>query len=588
MIRFVAADDPRFKSMVFGGGLNAVLADVTDQSTDKDSRNGTGKSSLIRVFHFLLGGNADKKSFFCKPELRHTSFALGLDLGSATVTVVRQGADANIHLVAERAAPLKHDEFPRLDNDGNAPAGWEKISLTQWKHRLGKGLFDLEQDMPKYSPSVRSLLAYLIRREKDGGLRSPFRHTTMQQPWDAQVALSYVLGLDWKIPAAFEKVREDQKHIDSLRRAARDGDFGIDIGSAAELRTEVAVKRQHALSLRRQADSFTVIEEYERSEQEADELTRRLRDLRDSDSIDRDLLSDIEAAAASEAPPGAAELERLWEHANIVLPDHIRTTYDDVKVFHESVIRNRQLYLSREAELARERMTARVAERERVDRRRSELMQLLTSGGALQQFVALESEAARAAAEVRDLERRHELAEKFESNSAKTDGQRRELLLQLQGDHRDRADRLDRVIVLFEQYSRSLYEHRRGSLVVRETLNGPEFDVEIAGKGSVGIDSMQIFCFDLALATILRERGQGPGFLVHDSHIFDGVDERQTASALALAHDVARELGLQYVVTMNSDTSRQVSSSFDLAPFINPVRLTDAAEDGGLFGFRFD
>jgi uncharacterized protein YydD (DUF2326 family) len=45
---------------------------------------------------------------------------------------------------------------------------------------------------------------------------------------------------------------------------------------------------------------------------------------------------------------------------------------------------------------------------------------------------------------------------------------------------------------------------------------------------------MQIFFFDLMLTEISLKSGPGPGFLIHDSHLFDGVDERQVAKALQL------------------------------------------------------
>src|SRR3546814_19615552 len=63
---------------------------------------------------------------------------------------------------------------------------------------------------------------------------------------------------------------------------------------------------------------------------------------------------------------------------------------------------------------------------------------------------------------------------------------------------------------------------------------------------------MQIFCFDLMIAELAARRGIGTGFLVHDSHLFDGVDERQVAKALQLGADPAASVGFQYIVTMNS------------------------------------
>ena len=99
---------------------------------------------------------------------------------------------------------------------------------------------------------------------------------------------------------------------------------------------------------------------------------------------------------------------------------------------------------------------------------------------------------------------------------------------------------------------------------------------------------MQIFCFDMMLMRLCMKRKIGPGFLVHDSHLFDGVDGRQVAKALEVGARTAAELGFQYIVTMNSDDAfKETNANFDLQPYILPTRLTDATEDGGLFGIRF-
>ena len=102
-------------------------------------------------------------------------------------------------------------------------------------------------------------------------------------------------------------------------------------------------------------------------------------------------------------------------------------------------------------------------------------------------------------------------------------------------------------ILTFEALSESLYE-KAGSLTVSETGNGPQFEVHIDGQRSKGITNMQIFCFDLMLTEISLKHGRGPGFLIHDSHLFDGVDERQVAKALQLGAQRAEAAGFQYIV----------------------------------------
>jgi len=51
---------------------------------------------------------------------------------------------------------------------------------------------------------------------------------------------------------------------------------------------------------------------------------------------------------------------------------------------------------------------------------------------------------------------------------------------------------------------------------------------------------------------------------------------------------MAECLGFQYIVTMNEDAVPvELPKGFYLQQYIVPTRLTDATDDGGLFGIRF-
>ena len=165
-------------------------------------------------------------------------------------------------------------------------------------------------------------------------------------------------------------------------------------------------------------------------------------------------------------------------------------------------------------------------------------MGILQSGGALEHYAALQQEAARAEADAEGLRQRLSTAEQIESTKAELDIERARLLKTLQDDHHEREAIIEEAILVFEDLSNALYE-KAGSLTISATPNGPQVDVRIDAQRSKGITNMQIFCFDLMLADLAARRGIGPGFLIHDSHLFDGVDERQVAKALQLGADHA-------------------------------------------------
>ena len=51
----LSASDPRFHTLTFHDGMNLLLADKTAESTTRDSRNGAGKSSFVKILRYLLG-----------------------------------------------------------------------------------------------------------------------------------------------------------------------------------------------------------------------------------------------------------------------------------------------------------------------------------------------------------------------------------------------------------------------------------------------------------------------------------------------------------------------------------------------------
>jgi uncharacterized protein YydD (DUF2326 family) len=90
------------------------------------------------------------------------------------------------------------------------------------------------------------------------------------------------------------------------------------------------------------------------------------------------------------------------------------------------------------------------------------------------------------------------------------------------------------------------------------------------------------------LAQLWAQRPTSPGFLIHDSTLFDGVDERQRALALELAHRESTTRGFQYICTLNSDAVPldEFSPGFAIDQFVR-LRLTDATPEGCLLGIRF-
>src|SRR5208283_610789 len=102
------------------------------------------------------------------------------------------------------------------------------------------------------TPTFRSLFSYFVRRQHSGAFFAPEKQATMQQAGDYQVALLFLLGLDWKIASDWQQVRDREKTLSELKKAAGAGAFGSIIGKAADLRTELTVAEARLQKLKSQ------------------------------------------------------------------------------------------------------------------------------------------------------------------------------------------------------------------------------------------------------------------------------------------------------------------------------------------------
>ena len=572
MIYKIFSTLPTFKPINdFRPGLNILLAQKTDDATHKQTRNRAGKTSLIECIHFLTGAKAGPDSIFRTPELAEHTFGMEFDLNSARTIVERCGV----------AGSQVHVKIP--------PGGKVKLSAKDWDSLLGEGMFGLNslRSTGAHPPTFRSLFPYFVRRQLSNAFTTPEKQSEMQQNGDIQMALMFLLGLDWQIARDWQDVRDREKTLKHLKEAAGKGAFGSIIGKAADLRTQLTLQEDRLQKLHAEVVRFQILPEYRSLEIESAELTRKTNDLANANTMDFTIIQDLEKALSSEVPPALDDLETIYREAEIILPDLVKRRYEDVKNFHESVVRNRKDYLSSELEAAKRRIKLRDNKKAQLDKRRTEIMAILKSHGALDQFLKLQGEVGRLESEVESLRQRFEAAEQLEGTQNELEIERNRLTIRLRRDFSEQKERLSEAILAFEDTSRRLYE-AAGSMTIDKTANGPLFKFQMQGQRSKGIKNMQIFCFDMMLMRLCSSRQIGPGFLVHDSHLFDGVDGRQVISALRVGAELSQELGFQYIVTMNEDDAfKEQMEGFDLRNYVLPTRLTDATEDGGIFGIRF-
>ena len=155
---------------------------------------------------------------------------------------------------------------------------------------------------------------------------------------------------------------------------------------------------------------------------------------------------------------------------------------------------------------------------------------------------------------------------------------------------KENDDAINEVTSLFVSICEEIYSDRKARLLFEVTNKGVlKVEPKIDGDDSKGIKEVSIFAFDLACVIIGSEGGYIPGFLIHDSHLFDAMDDRQLCSCLNIGARLSDEYGLQYIVLLNTDRLEAAERiGFARADYPIPTILTDKGDDSGLFGFRFN
>lgn len=583
MIHSVTANHPSFHAVEFTTGLNVILAERSQTSTVKDTRNGLGKSTLIEIIDFCLGSRATQGSGLLIEPLKDWAFTVELTLAGNRVRVTRAVAD-QIRIVID-GLTTGWAEQPDIDED----SGDRVFKADRWRTLLGWALFDVPRsvDQLPYKLSYRSLISYFIRRGPDA-YASPFRHFRQQKTWDIQLHTAYLLGMNWEYASRWQSLKDQEGGVKAIEKAIKTGAMKGAVGSVGELEAQRIHLEQEASAAKRALDSFKVHPQYESIQRDADRLTSEVHDLANRNVTDRRRLTRYQDSIKDEKPPRESSLERLYEESGLVFPDAVRRSLDEARTFHDQVVSNRRAFLQAEISRLQQVVDERETQIRDLTDQRAEVLQVLQTHGALQEmthlqqrFVELRGLLERVYARLREMKN-------LKTTMREVKTAKEELVRTAEQDHEERKDAWSAAVRLFNEHSQALYESP-GRLVIDVGDTGYKYQVDIERSGSEGIEKMKIFCFDLAILQLQMQARQGIDFLVHDTLMYDSVDARQRALAFERAHDVTSALGGQYICTMNSDMVPRddFSKGFD---FERCVRLTlsDATPSGSLLGMRFE
>ena len=579
-----------FKPVDFREGLNVLIAESVAKDDRGRTRNSVGKTSLIEIIHFLLGANCKRNSLLMKNELVQHVFFGKFKFGEEICQIGRTGSmPRRIYLVNGF-----EDQF-----SGDVPFDMETqrryISNDEWKKFLNGMVFNLNSHAEEstsgdlYTPSFRNLFPYFARRAESKGFLSPEKHTEGPKKWVWQSSLSFLFGVDHNFSFQFGQIEDRKVFIDRMNREGMSDEFEKITGNTNDLKYEIAMLEGKIERRRIQLRNFQAHESYKDLIEKATNVKNNIQSATLESTMLSEYLDHLNAALVEESSFDSSRIDEIYESAGIELPNLVLRRLSDVKEFYMSVIRNRKYHLNKEIDIVQDRIAEKSNIIRKLDVDRRNIMKVLEGKGVLDDFMVFQEELGELDAKVSFLKKKFDVAELLENSKARTAVDRKVLYEKLRMDLVERKAIIERPMSLVSRFVAELYDDRLGKFDIVATNRGPDFTISIDGDQGRAIGNMKIFCFDMALLQFNAERQCGPGFLIHDSHLFDGVDERQIARALEIGAATATKLGVQYIVTMNSDIYQHLpfSDGFNRDDVVLATRLSDRDDTSGLFGFRF-
>ena len=285
-LKRLGSNDPRFKNLAFHKGMNLVLAEKTHHSSDTDSRNGAGKTSIVRLLRYLLGGKRDD---WIKSLADYTEGAFWADI---------HGATGDIHISREAGST-------------SVSVGASTYSSTEWKKTSGELLLGWPASHDK--PTVQQIFSQLLRTSFD----SPTKIDSYESDLETGTRIAYFFGMpDTTLQKSIQAAnfKKDKK---TLKKAIDHGILGNIATSKAECEAEL-FKLEDQLQKRKSAlAEFKVDESYAGHQQAADELSAEIAALNDQNIALKRRKRDLTNTITTEMPVKQDNGEMLVRQATL-------------------------------------------------------------------------------------------------------------------------------------------------------------------------------------------------------------------------------------------------------------------------------
>lgn len=286
---------------------------------------------------------------------------------------------------------------------------------------------------------------------------------------------------------------------------------------------------------------------------------------------------------------------KVYEAANVEIPEMVKKDIDDVLKFHGDLLNSRDTRLRKE--LNKHKAELKEIDKEIIElgQRMDELLDYLNTHGALEEYTALTKQLSSLKNELNRIYEYQRILKAYRDTEldikAALIAQDKETEAYLENE----AEYLAKLRDKYWEYAKRFYPKKRSGLVIKnnsgENMLRYSLEARIEDDSSDGVNEVRMFCFDFLLLECKQSKIR---FMAHDSRLFANMDPRQRETLFRLVYEVCQREDFQYICSINEDALLSFQSLMSDDEYDEIIKkgiileLNDDAPSSKLLGIQID
>lgn len=526
------------REIKFHKGINLII-DETKTSDRKESGNNVGKTTVLRLIDFCLGGKGE--NIYRDPEFKekgsNTTIEYFLKNNNIVITLILK---EDLDLESSNEITIRRNFLSRKNKIQEING--EYYNNDEFTKKLKELIFNSKS----FKPTFRQIIAKNIRDEKSR-LKNTIKvlhPTTKQEEYEALYFFWLGIPID-------EAERKQQLHSlikieeDLQRRLKKEY-------TLSKIEQSLIIINRNIEQLEKKKQQFNLNENYEIDLEKLNQIKSDINRLSTKISqleMRKELILESKKELEKEiANIDVEQIKFLYNEAKVLIPE-LQKSFEDTLKFHNEMLVEKRNYITKELpEIERKIKSLNQHIRSLISEEK-ELSELLQKSGAFEELEKVVVELNKYYEQKGNLEEQKRLWNQTISNIKKY----QEELEHIDRNIVSKEDLLNERITIFNKYFSTISQKLYGEqFVLSYDKNEKGFELNIStvsGNPGTGKKKGQIAAFDLAYIQFADELGiHCLHFILHDQ--IENVHDNQITSLL---NEIVSNINCQYVLPVLRD-----------------------------------